>query len=189
MLIIKPIFEFLRSFWLRLRSQGPLTTLRWLRTVGLAWLTGRISLSFSKVTPNIYIGPQYGRYGKRSLMKAGVTASMSLRAEFDDAAKGLAMENYNYIPIIDNTAPTIEQLQQGVSFINEAIRNEGVIYVHCGSGVGRAPTMVAAYLIAQGKSVDDAITQIQAARPFIRILPNQRESLRQFAATMTISSH
>jgi len=175
--------EFGRAFWRRLRLQGPKATWQWLRTVGLAWLTGRISLKFSKVTPHIYLGPQYGRFGKRSLERAGVTASISLRAEFDDAARGLSMPEYSYLPTVDNTAPTIEDLEKGVAFMRNVVENEGIIYVHCGSGVGRAPTMVAAYLIAEeGKSVEEAVTQLRAVRPFIRILPSQIEALEAFEA-------
>lgn len=178
----RALYEFWRSFYGRLRTQGPSTTLHWLRTVGLAWATGRLSLRFSRVTPHIYLGPQYGRYGKRTLEQAGITASMSMRAEYDDATHDLNFEDYSYLPTVDNTAPTMAHLQEGVQFIQNVVDEGGTIYIHCGSGVGRAPTMVAAYLISTGKSVDEAIEQIQAARPFVRILPPQIERLEEFAA-------
>ena len=107
-----------------------------------------------------------------------------MRAEYDDAAHGLALDEYSYLPTEDNTAPSLEHLQQGVAFMQNVVESGGSVYVHCGSGVGRAPTMVAAYLISGGKSVEDAIEQIRAARPFIRILPSQKERLEEFAATL-----
>ncbi|MFW5696154.1 MAG: protein-tyrosine phosphatase family protein [Phototrophicaceae bacterium] len=179
-LTIKPIHEFTVALVSRLRLQGPWTTVRWLHTVGLAWLTGRISLRFTKITPNIYIGPQYGRYGKVGLEKAGVTATMSLRAEFDDEAHGLSMKEYSYLPTVDNTPPSLKHIEEGVSFIRNVVKRDGIIYVHCGSGVGRAPTMVAAYLIAEGAATDDAIEQIRKVRPFVRVLPSQRERLVEY---------
>jgi hypothetical protein len=42
--------------------------------------------------------------------------------------------------------------------------------------------MLAAYLIAEGASVDEALAKITAVRPFIRVLPNQRARLREFSA-------
>ena len=180
--IFESISEFIRILTRRLRGQGFVTTMQWLRTVGLAWLTGRVSLRFSEVTPNILIGPQYGRFGKSKLQKAGVTASVSMRAEYDDEAYGLAMKEYSYLPTVDNTAPSIEHLQQGVEFMRGVVESGGTVYVHCGSGVGRAPTMVAAYLISQGMSVQEAIDQIHAARPFIRVLPSQKERLVEYEA-------
>jgi protein-tyrosine phosphatase len=181
MTVIRAFAQLFRIIARRLRQQGFITTLQWLRTVGLAWLTGRLSLKFSQVTPNIYLGPQYGRFGKASLEKAGVTASINMRSEFDDAAAGLALEQYAYLPTDDNTAPTLAHLQEGVAFIERIVADEGIVYVHCGSGVGRAPTMVAAYLIAQGLSVDAAIEKIRTARPFVRVLPTQIEQLEAFA--------
>lgn len=175
------VWEFLHIIFRRLRLQGIRTTLKWLYAVGGAWLTGRISLRYSKISPHLYIGPQYGKLGMKKLQEAGVSASMSLRAEYDDHEFGLSFPEYNYLPTVDNTAPTIEHLVQGVAFIKSVVEKEGTVYVHCGSGVGRAPTAVAAYLIAEeGLSVEDAIAKIKATRPFIRVLPPQIERLHEF---------
>lgn len=103
-----------------------------------------------------------------------------MRAEFDDAARGLSMPDYLYLPTEDNTAPTLDHLQQGVEFIRKIIANEGKVYIHCGSGLGRGPSMVAAYLISEGKTTQEAIQQIKKARPFIRVLPAQVERLEEF---------
>lgn len=180
--IFAGIGEFFRIVWRRLRQQGPVVTAQWMYTIGMAWLTGRISLRFSRVAPGILLGPQYGRFGKTHLERAGVTASISMRAEYDDEKYGLAMNEYSYLPTVDNTAPTLEHLERGVAFIRNVVESGGTVYVHCGSGVGRAPTMVAAYLISEGKSLEEAHDQIQKARPFIRILPSQLERLREYEA-------
>lgn len=179
------IYAFLRALMRRLWLQGPATTLHWLRTVGLAWLTGRLALGFSEVTEQIFLGPQYGRFGKIALEETGVTASVNLRAEFDDEKHGLTFAHYCYLPVIDNTAPTLDQLDEGVRFMTDAITRGELVYVHCGSGVGRSPAMVAAYLISIGLSVNEAEEQIRAVRPFVRILPGQRERLHEYAAQQT----
>ena len=76
----------------RLRRDGCLATLCWLR--GQAWpcLSGVPLLRYSQVTGALLVGPQIGRAGKRRLERQGVGASVNMRAEFDDAACGLALE-------------------------------------------------------------------------------------------------
>lgn len=179
------LIEFFRILKRRYQTQGLRTTLQWLYTVGMAKITGRISLRYSRVTPQLYIGPQYGRRGKSALEDAGITASVSMRAEFDDTAHGLALKDHSYLPTEDNTAPSMEHLDEGVAFIQRVIDDEGQVYVHCGSGVGRAPSLVAAYLINQGVTLDEAIKRIQRVRPFVRILPDQIERLREYEARIS----
>lgn len=192
MFLLRPltaVVEFFHIIFRRIRKQGLRQTIRWFRAVSLPWLTGRISLRYSRITPNLYIGPQYGQLGMKTLREAGVSASISLRAEYDDKEYGLAFPDYHHLPIVDNTAPTIEQLDQGVAFIKRVIGDGKSVYVHCGSGVGRAPTMVAAYLIAQEKlSVVDAIKKITETRPFIRILPVQEERLEEYALHVALEA-
>jgi len=54
------------------------------------------------------------------------------------------------------------------------------VYVHCKNGHGRAPTLVAAYFVKQGKSVDEALATIKAKRPSIHLKDIQRKTLEKF---------
>jgi protein-tyrosine phosphatase len=54
------------------------------------------------------------------------------------------------------------------------------VYIHCAGGVGRAPTLAAAYFITQGMTLDEALALIRRTRPFIHIMPAQMDQLRQF---------
>lgn len=174
-------YEFFHIIFRRLRKQGLRTTLQWLHAVGLPFLTGRMTLRYSQILPKLYLGPQYGVLGKKTLEEAGVSASMSLRAEYNDQDYGLSFPDYSYLPTDDNTAPTLEQLDQAAAFIKTMIDADKAVYVHCGSGVGRGPTAVAAYLIAEkGMTVEEAISTIKESRPFIRVLPDQIERLHEF---------
>jgi protein-tyrosine phosphatase len=104
-----------------------------------------------------------------------------MRIEFDDKEVDIAPEQYLYLPTVDDTAPSLEHLRAGVEFIAEEIRKGGGVYVHCGSGVGRAPTVAAAYLISTGLATDEAWARIRRIRPFIRPQPQQMAQLRRFA--------
>jgi protein-tyrosine phosphatase len=108
-----------------------------------------------------------------------VTAVVNLRAEFDDKNVGIAPAHYLHLPTTDDSPPTLEQLGTGVAFIAAEVETGGV-YVHCGSGVGRAATMGAAYLVHTGLSPEEAWARIRQARPFIRPTAVQIEQIERF---------
>ncbi len=166
----------------RLRNQGLRITLVWAYGRGLPKLTGVPLVRYSQVTPQVFVGGQYGQRGKRKLQRLGVTGDVNLRVEFDDAAHGLALEHYCHLPTVDDDAPTLEHLAEGAAFIQRVIDGGGKVYIHCAGGVGRAPTLAAAYFITQGMTLDEALALIRQTRPFIRIMPPQMAQLKQFEA-------
>ncbi len=179
--MIKHIAKGYRILSDRLRKHGLRTTLVWAFGRGVPRITGAPLLRYSRVTPNIYVGPQFFDRGKKLLEREGIRYDVNLRIEFDDAAHGLALENYCYLPTIDDTPPTIEHLDEGVAFIREAVANGEKVYIHCAGGIGRAPTMAAAYFIAEeGLTTDEAVAKIQAVRPFINMVPGQFDVLRAY---------
>ena len=168
----------------RLREQGLWVTLQWAFGRGLPKLTG-VPLAYnSRITPHLWVGPQFNARGKRYLERRGVTGSVNLRVEFDDAANGLALADYCYLPTVDDDSPSPDHFQKGVDFIRSVVKEGGQVYIHCKAGVGRAPTMAAAYLVAEGMSVDEAIALIKRTRPFITITPPQMEALHRYAAAI-----
>ncbi len=164
----------------RVRTQGWRTTFIWMIGRGIPKLTGVPLLQYSRITPQIFVGPQFNQRGKRQLEAAGITAGVNLRIEFDDAAHGLAFDRYCYLPTVDDDAPSIEHLQQGVDFIRQEVAAGGKVYIHCAGGVGRAPTMAAAYFISEGYTLDAALALIRRTRPFIKIMPPQMAQLKKF---------
>lgn len=166
----------------RLRTQGLRTTLLWVYARGVPRLTGVPLLRYSEVTPQLYVGPQYGRRGRRHLEQAGVTAGVNLRAEFDDAAHGLALAEYCHLPTVDDDAISTQDVARGVAFVREQIAAGRKVYIHCAGGVGRAPTLAAAYLISTGMTLDEALATIRRTRPFINITPPQMALLVEYEA-------
>ena len=112
------------------------------------------------------------------------TAVDVLRTLGSDARHGLSMEKYFYLPVEDDDAPAIEDLQRAVKFISEVIAEGRGVYIHCANGVGRAPTTAAAYLISTGLSAEEAWAKIRQARPFIRPTKVQRGTIERFAAAL-----
>ena len=134
----------------RLKRDGLKTTLLWLYGRGIPALTGAPIMRYSLVAPGVLVGPQHRHAGLRRLAAMGVRYCVNMRTEFDDAEHGLAPEHYCHLPTIDDEAPTLEQLQRGVEFVEGAVSSGESVYIHCGGGIGRAPTMAAAYFISRG---------------------------------------
>jgi len=74
---------------------------------------------------------------------------------------------YCHIPLNDCTVATDDQLATGVAFIDLNAKSERKVLVHCGAGMGRSPSFVAAYLLfsKECKDAKSAIELIQKRRP------------------------
>ncbi|MBE2196127.1 MAG: dual specificity protein phosphatase family protein [Anaerolinea sp.] len=162
----------------RVQKQGLSGALLWASVRSVDVFTGIPLLPFSRISPQIYVGPQFGKFGKWLLERKGITACVNLRAEFDDAVHNLKLGDYCYLPTVDDEAPAPDALERGVKFIQQTVDSGGKVYIHCAGGVGRAPTMCAAYLIHQGLNFDQALNLIRKSRPFIQPSPAQLECLK-----------
>ena len=70
-----------------------------------------------------------------------------------------------HIPIVDFTAPNLKQVEQAIMMINFYMERNMPVAVHCLAGFGRTGTILACYLVGEGKSADVAITAIRRWRP------------------------
>jgi dual specificity MAP kinase phosphatase len=165
----------------RLVSQGIRTTALWAADHAVRIATGAPIQSLSQITPQLHVGGQYRRRGWPRLAERGVTAVINMRIEYDDNHGGIAPETYLHLPTVDDAAPTLAQLGQGVDFIRQEVDRGGSVYVHCASGVGRAPALAAAYFVSIGLGPDAAWDRIRAVRPFVRPTPPQIEQIQRFA--------
>lgn len=138
-------------------------------------------LEYSYITDGIYIGTNQccQTHFDENLKKEGIEANISLEEERVDAPFGVQF--YVWIPIKNHTAPTSEQLSFGVATLEKLVGMKKKIYIHCQNGHGRAPTMVAAYLIKQGKGVDEAIEFVKTKRPSMHLEDVQRQALIKFS--------
>jgi hypothetical protein len=164
----------------RLREQGVPAVRLWLRDHLLRAIQGVSPFDTSRVAPGLYVGGQHYRRGLRRMAEEGITASVSLRQSIDDAGRGVAMERHLWLPTTDDTPPTLEQLAEAAEFIREVRRDGRGVYVHCASGVGRAPTTAAAYLVSLGLEPNEAWSVIRRVRPFVRPRAVQLKQVERF---------
>jgi hypothetical protein len=168
----------------QLRKQGLFATLLEGFDQAYRRIIGAPTERFSRVTPHLHVGGQFSERGWRLLEERGVTAGVSLRGEFDTRKAGFAPPKYLYLPTVDNHAPLLEDLRRGAEFIAAEVERGGQVYVHCWEGVGRGPTMAAAYLVSTGLTPAEAWGKIKAVRPFIRPTVVQLEQIDLFAAKL-----
>jgi len=166
----------------RIKMQGWKITLRWLYVILLSKLFGYVPLTYSRITPHIYVGSQHRFLGKLRLRADGVNTTINLREEFDYSERSLVFENHYYIPVADETPVSIAQLEEGIQYIEARLAQGEKVYVHCASGVGRSVMLVVAYFIYQGMTFDEAFAKVKKVRPFVYLFPSQRDRMKAFEA-------
>jgi len=139
-----------------------------------------LSFEYDEITPQLFLGTTMccQLHFEKELLEKGITIDISMQEEHIDAPFGVEM--FSWIPVKNNTAPTQDQLRLGVSIIDNLVKEGKKAYVHCRFGHGRGPTMIAAYLISQGQSTDEALKFITEKRPVVHLVPDQVAALEEF---------
>ena len=179
---MKALTELGRLFE-QLRRQGPVLTF-WAGVDKAArWTSGGPMAQFARITDRIWLGGQPSGRGRQRLIAAGVTGVVNLRSEHDyEHLVDAGALRYLHLPTDDNEAPALEHLRDGVAFIEEEVERGGRVYIHCWEGLGRGPTMAAAYFVSLGLTPEEAWARIRDVRPFVRPTEEQLDRLRAFAA-------
>jgi protein tyrosine phosphatase (PTP) superfamily phosphohydrolase (DUF442 family) len=103
------------------------------------------------VDAHVWRGAAPTAAGYRALAEAGVTTIVDLRSDSElDPASDLLEElavDLVRIPIRDGQTPTEADVGTFLDVVAEA---EGVVFLHCGAGVGRTGAMAAAYATTVG---------------------------------------
>ena len=87
----------------------------------------------------------------------------------------------HHIPAVDFAPLTNAEIQEGVQYLADMIREGHTVYVHCKAGRGRSATIVIAYLMQyQGISLNEAIAFVKDQRPQINLNPEQRGAIVKY---------
>ena len=102
-----------------------------------------------------------------ALPSRGIVGFVSLtEAPLDRDAVACQGLEYLHLPVRDFGAPSMETVKTFVEFVRR-IRAErgGAVAVHCGSGMGRTGTMLACFLVSEGRGADEAVAEVRRLRP------------------------
>jgi hypothetical protein len=133
----------------------------------------------TRVNEQVVVGGRLTARRAALLCEEGIDTVVSLQGErLDDMAH---LRAHLWLPSNDGRPPDARQLEIGVRFIRGQVANGRKVYIHCHAGVGRAPTLAAAYLVSTGVAPNDAIAAIRLVRPWIRMNARQRAAVHQIA--------
>jgi hypothetical protein len=138
--------------------------------------------AYAEVAPNVFLGRRLTASEGKCAEIEGWVAVLDLAAELPESRPLRELANYRSLPILDATAPNLEQLRDAVEWLKQHAAS-GPVYVHCALGHGRSATVVAAYLIAVGLAPDPkaAVKHLRELRPGVRLNRAQRRALNRFA--------
>jgi atypical dual specificity phosphatase len=116
------------------------------------------------------------------LSERGIGAVLSLtEAPLDSEALARYGLESLQVPVRDMTAPTPQQLDLALGFIDRQRSLGRTVVVHCLMGQGRTGTVLAAYLIRRGMSPAEALTELRRVCPGAVENPEQEHALHAFA--------
>lgn len=141
-------------------------------------VSGHKGFDYDQINDLVYLGTnmccQFGF--EEELLVKGVRADISLEKERIDAPVGV--DFFLWLPTDDRTPPSPDAIALGVQTLEFFTKRNIAVYVHCKNGRGRGPTLLAAYLIKQGMTVEEAISLIQSKRSSIHLTELQINALK-----------
>ncbi|MCX6022844.1 MAG: dual specificity protein phosphatase family protein [Chloroflexi bacterium] len=154
----------------------------WLLRQAKVNLLRRPDLHF--VLPDCAVGAQFPTHAISALEAQGFTSIVDLRGEARPAHAELAKSGIAalHLRVPDMHAPTPQQFDTAVRWIEAELAEGGRVLVHCRAGVGRSVLTVCAMLVHQGLTPNDAFRRVRARRRVAAFSRVQWEALHAYGA-------
>ena len=111
------------------------------------------------ITDSLAVGHAPMSYAELdSIREQGIAAIVNLCGEYCDLHEIEESAGFEvfFLPIPDETAPRMEDMESGLAWLDEAVYLGKKVLVHCRHGIGRTGTFVTAYLLRRGFNLKKA---------------------------------
>jgi protein-tyrosine phosphatase len=146
-------------------------------------LAPALTLDYSQITEQVYIGAWPTKYHRDTVISLGVTLLVatileSIDKELDQPplevvhTRGTDLGKYLIFPT--------SQLLKGVEPAVTGIRNGDRVMVFCKAGKHRSATVTSCVLVGLGHSPDEAMGIVEAGRPIVEFNDAMRQKVRGF---------
>ena len=118
-----------------------------------------------------------------ALKKEGIKAIVSLTGTPLNP-EVVSRLGFEYLHVHISGAPTINLLDEIVRFIDLKNGESKAVLIHCGEGIGRTGTVLAAYLVYHGMAAEEAIKRVRQLRPGSIQNLEQENAVREYEMTI-----
>jgi len=118
------------------------------------------------ITDSLAVGYAPMSYAELETIKAeGIDAIVNLCAEFSDLHDIEESSGFEvcYLPIWDEDIPKMEDMEDALAWLDEAIYLGKKVLVHCRHGIGRTGTFITSYMIRRGLSLKAASKKLKSS--------------------------
>jgi atypical dual specificity phosphatase len=135
------------------------------------------------------VGPIPNPTSLPQLQAAGFRSVLSLCGETEGKLPPEVPQVFNWMRLVLPDSHYAQQMQveslaQAVAFVDDSIRTQGPIYVHCLAGMERSPTVCVSYLcVYQGLEVWEALNWVKQSNPRTSLTPPQVQVIQKLVQT------
>ena len=141
----------------------------------------RNTVPLTQVLPGLFVGTVEDSFDRFILAKEKVTHILNVASELDInervdlVYKKIALDDDSYDDDIRDILP------ESLKFIDSALKNNGIIIVHCLEGKSRSICVILAYMILFcNVGFTESLEYLKQIRPIIDIFPQYLEQTRLF---------
>ncbi|QDV24300.1 dual specificity protein phosphatase family protein [Aureliella helgolandensis] len=154
-------------------------------TLAYNYLLGRVLRTrqwWNHVDPQVILGARPFPSDAKKLQALGVTGVVNMCEEYAGPREQYAQCGIEqlWLPTVDFNHPSREFVEQGAAFIEQHVKQQGTVYVHCKAGRARSATIVLWWLVKyRGLSLEAAQQQMLDARPHVNPHIAQRPVIQE----------
>jgi atypical dual specificity phosphatase len=146
-------------------------------------------LNFSYLIPGVLAGSSLprGREDLERLYNEGIRVLVTAMedSQNEELVNEVGLE-YHYFAVLPYGTPSLKQINEFVDLVNTNRTQNRPVAVHCYMGWGRTGTLLAAYLISEGMTADEAIYEVREKRPNSIETHGQEQILHMYEQALAI---